>query len=318
MIIDTHVHVWTYPALREVEDKIRTTEDLATFRTRYPELYDRTLTEDPIDNSDTLIESMDAFGIDFALVQARPGSVTNDQVAESVRRHPDRLFGLMRIGHDQEAAYEYLADPAPVRREAPEQVRHCIEGLGMKGLGEIFVRALTSEVDPEAIARDLAPLMDAVREYRVPIQFPTAWSQFPGGLFYGNPIWADEVAARYPEVPIILTKMGRSMTTYYEPCLAVAMRNANVYFDVVGTSPEHLRHALNALGSKRILFGTDWSATWRLVREPHDLYTLRLKVLDDAGVTEQEREDILWRNAVELFKLDISTGFDPPARRDYE
>ena len=304
MIIDSHVHIWGYPVLNEVGDKIRTTEDLIGFRTRYPDLYDRTLTEDPIDNSDALIAHMDEAGIDRALIQARPGSVTNDQVAISVRRHPDRLYGLMRIGHDQEAAYEYVEDPAPIRAAAAAEIDHCIGDLGMKGLGEIFVRALTAEVDPEAIGRDLAPMMDAVRKHGVPVQFPTAWTQFPGGLFYGNPIWADEVACRYPDVPIILTKMGRGMVTYFEPCMAVAMRNANVYFDVVGTTPEHLRQALNAIGSERILFGTDWSATWRFVREPMDLYALRLKVLDDARVTEEERENILWRNAVRLFKLD--------------
>ena len=173
----------------------------------------------------------------------------------------------------------------------------------MKGLGEIFIRALTREVDSERIAYDLKPMMDAVSHYGVPVQFPTAWTQFPGGLFYGNPIWADEVACRYPETPIILTKMGRSLVTYFEPCLAVAMRNVNVYFDVVGTCPEHLRKALDTIGSKRILFGSDWSATWRWVRDPDELYTLRLKVLDDANVTEEEREDILWRNTERLFKL---------------
>lgn len=304
MIIDTHIHVWSYPALRDARDYIRTTEDLVSFRTRHPDLYDRTLTEDPFDNSDALIADMDEFGIDRALVQARPGLVTNDQVAQSVRRHPDRLYGLMRIGHDQEAAYEYLEDPAPVRFDAPRQVAYCMEELGMKGVGEIFVRALTKEVDPEAIAYDLRPMMDAVQKYQVPIQFPTAWSQFPGGLFYGNPIWADEVAAHYPDVPIILTKMGRSLTSYYETCIAVAMRNANVYFDVVGTSPQHLRHALDLIGSERILFGSDWSATWSCVREPLPLYTMRLKVLEDANVTADERENMLWRNAARLFKLD--------------
>jgi len=303
MIIDSHVHVWSYPALFDLEDKIRTTEDLITFRTKYPDLYDRTLHEDPVDNSDQLIAHMDERGIDKAFVQARPGSVTNDQVAESVRRHPDRLFGLMRIGHDQEAAHEYLEDTAPVRFSAPDQIAHCIEDLGMKGLGEIFIRALTHETDSERIAYDLRPMMDAVSHYGVPVQFPTAWTQFPGGLFYGNQIWADEVACRYPDVPIILTKMGRSMITYFEPCMAVGMRNENVYFDVVGTSADHLRQALDLLGSERIMFGSVWSATWSCVREPAPLYTMRLKVLEDANCTEEERENILWRNAARLFKL---------------
>ena len=304
MIIDTHIHVWSYPALANAREQIKNTQDLISFRTRFPDLYDRTLHEDPMDNSDQLVADMDEFGIDKAFVQARPGSVTNAQVAESVRRHPDRLYGMMRIGHDQEAAYKYLDDPAPVREAAGDEVKHCMEDLGMKGLGEIFVRALTAEINPEKIANDLAPMMDAVQKYKVPVQFPTAWSQFPGGLFYGNPIWADEVAARYPDVPIILTKMGRSLITYYEPCLTVAMRNENVYFDVVGTNAEHLRHALDHLGSERILFGSDWSATWSCVREPAPLYTMRLKVLEDANCTEEERENILWRNATHLFRLD--------------
>ena len=304
MIIDSHVHVWSYPALMDVGDKIHTTQDLIAFRTRYPDIYDRTLTEEPCDNSDMLVAHMDEAGIDKALVQARPGSVTNDHVAESVRRHPDRLFGLLRIGHDQEAAYEYLEDTSTVRDAAGDMVAHGIEDLGMKGLGEIFVRALTTETHPEKIAKDLVPMMDAVRRYGVPVQFPTAWTQFPGGLFWGNPIWADEVAGRYPDVPVILTKMGRGMITYFEPCLAVAMRNANVHFDVVGTTPEHLKIALESIGSERILFGTDWSATWRFVREPADLYAMRLKVLDDAGVEGEARENILWRNAARLFRLD--------------
>ena len=308
MIIDSHVHIWSFPALMDIGDKIRTTQDLIAFRTRYPDLYDRTLTEAPVDNSDMLIAHMDEAGIDRALIQARPGAVTNDHVAESVRRHPDRLAGLMRIGHDQEAAYEYLADTSAVRDGAGDQVAYCIEELGMKGLGEIFVRALTTETHPEKIARDLVPMMDAVSRYGVPVQFPTAWTQFPGGLFWGNPIWADEVACRYPDVPIILTKMGRGMITYFEPCLTVAMRNSNIHFDVVGTTSEHLKIALDAIGSERILFGTDWSATWRFVRDPADLYTMRLKVLDDAGVAGAARENILWRNAARLFGLSGSSN----------
>ena len=308
MFIDTHVHVWSYPVLENLGDRIRSTEDLITFRTRHPDLYDRTLTEGPIDNADRLIEHMDRNGVDKAIVQARPGSVTNDQVAESVARHPDRLHGLLRIGHDQEAAYEYVADPGPVREAAPAHIAYCLDELGMIGMGETFVRAFTTSVEPERIAKDLAPIMETLREYKAPIQFPTAWSQFPGGLVYGNPVWVDEVAYRYPDVPVILTKMGRGLQYYFDTSMAVALRNANVYFDVVGTKGEHLRQAIDAIGSKRIMFGSDWSATWRYVREPADLYAIRLRVLDDAGLSAEEREDILWRTAAGLFGLDDGAG----------
>ena len=102
MIIGTHTHVWSYPALLKAREQISTTEDLVSFRTRYPELYARTLREEPIDNS--------------------------------VLKFPDRLYGLMRIGHDQEAAYEYLEDPTPVRNASGDMVSYCIEGVWEKFL----------------------------------------------------------------------------------------------------------------------------------------------------------------------------------------
>src|SRR5262249_59876142 len=70
------------------------------------------------------------------------------------------------------------------------------------------------------------------------------------------------------------------------------------------TNPQHLRFAIDKLGAHRIMFGTDWSATWRWISVPTSLHKLRLKVLDDANLTEEERRLILWDNAVKIFKLD--------------
>src|SRR5690349_4360547 len=109
---------------------------------------------------------------------------------------------------------------------------------------------------------------------------------------------------RHPKVPIILTKMGRSIGRYFDSTMTVAMRNVNIYLDVVGTRPDHLRFAIDKLGAHRILFGTDWSATWRWVRSPLPLHQLRLKVLEDANLTAEERQMILWDNAVRLFKVE--------------
>jgi predicted TIM-barrel fold metal-dependent hydrolase len=304
VIIDTHVHILGYPSLENLSDKIKTTEDLIAFRTRYPDLYNSTLSESPVDNSEYLIVDMDRHGVKYALVQARPGSVTNEQVATVVQKHPDRLFGLLRIGHDQEAA-GYLDDPAPVREKAPEEIEFCIEKLHMKGMGEVFVRALTTEIHPEKIARDLDPIISTLAKYKVPVQFPTAWSQFPGGLYYGNPIFVDEIAQRHPDVPIILTKMGRGIGYYFDTAMAVAQRNTNVFFDTVGTIGSHLRIAVDKIGAERIMFGTDWSATWRWISKPADLHTIRLKTLDDAGLSEEEKEQILWKTAARVFNLGV-------------
>jgi predicted TIM-barrel fold metal-dependent hydrolase len=303
MIVDTHVHIFSYPSFRDLSNQIRTMEDAIAFRTRYPDLYNCNLTEAPVDSTDELVADMDKNGVDFALVQARAGHVSNDLVAHAARRYPTRMAALARVGHDQEAA-GYDDDPAPAREKAPAELERALTKLGMCGVGEIFVRSMTNHIHPEKIAKDLSGIMHVVAKHQVPIQFPTAWSQFPGGLFYGDPVWADEVAGRNPTVQVILTKMGRSIERYFDTVMSVAMRNINVYLDVVGTNPKHLRFAVDKLGPDRIMFGTDWSTTWRWLSVPATLHQIRMKVLDDAKLTHAEREQILWKNAARLFKLD--------------
>jgi len=303
MIIDTHVHIYSFPSFRDLSNHIRTMEDAIAFRTRYPELYKCNLTEAPTDNTDELIGDMDKNGIDFALVQARAGFVSNDLVAAAAKQFPDRMVPLARVGHDQQSA-GYHEDPGPVREAAPAEFDRALSSLGMKGIGELFVRAFTNEIHPEKIAKDLGGIMRVAEKHGVPVQIPTAWSQFPGALFYGDPIWVDELANRHPSVPIILTKMGRSITRYFDAALTVAMRNVNVYFDVVGTNPQHLRQAVDSLGAERIMFGTDWSTTWHWLRVPATLHEIRKKVVDDAKLGEAAREQIMWKTAANLFKLE--------------
>jgi predicted TIM-barrel fold metal-dependent hydrolase len=310
MIIDSHVHIFSFPSFRDLSNHIRTMEDAIAFRTRYPELYKRNATDEPIDNTDELIRDMDKNGIDFAIVQARVGRISNDMVADAAKRHPDRMAALARLGHDQQSG-GYLDDPGPVRDAAPAELDRCLGTLGMKGVGETSVRAFSTEIHPERIAKDIAGIMRIVEKHQVPIQFPTAWTQFRDALYYGDPIWVDEVAGRHPTVPIILTKMGRSITRYFESAMVVAMRNVNVYFDVVGTNPEHLRLAIDKIGADRIMFGTDWSTILHWLRVPATLHQIHLKVLDDARLTNAEREQVLWKTAAKIFKLDGLTERSP-------
>ena len=168
-----------------------------------------------------------------------------------------------------------------------------VEQLGLKGMGETLVRSLTNEIHPERIARDLEPIMRTLARYGVPMQIPTGWSQFPGGLAYGDPLWVDELAGRHPDVPIILTKMGRSIQHLFDNAMMVALRNANVHFDIVGSSPAHVRGAVDKLGADRVMFGTDWSATWRWMTQPADIHTQRLRLVEAAGLSDEERERVL-------------------------
>ena len=315
--IDTHIHlIGATRSFEQLADKVTRVEDVINLASRHPEIHRARFTEEMVDMSDALIEIMDRHNISHVLIQQTNGRATNDMVAETVKKHPDRFFGLIRIGgHDEPPAELSKRRPGNIpteeelaanRARAVKEIAHGVEKLGLIGVGEFFNRRFTMETHPERIAMDFQPIMDVLAKYKIPFQIHTAWTQYPHNLFYHDPIWTDEIAYSYPEIPIILTKMGRSIPHLFENALSVARRNVNVYFDTVGTTGEHIRRAVDQLGAHRIMFGTDWSPTWRWVTEPTDYYTLRKGVLDKANLTPSEREQIEWRTAAEVFKLNLT------------
>src|SRR4051812_39341518 len=125
-IIDTHVHLLSFPSLQDLGDKIRNSEDVIQFRTRYPELYYAARSEEALDNSDHLVAAMDRNGVGQALVSPTSGNTTNEQVAAAIKTRPGRLFGLFRIGHREEAL-GFPDDPKPLRERTPDEIQYCLE-----------------------------------------------------------------------------------------------------------------------------------------------------------------------------------------------
>ena len=80
-------------------------------------------------------------------------------------------------------------------------------------------------------------------------------------LKYSNPMYLDDVAVDFPDMPIVLAHPSFPWT---EEGLAVAQHKPNVYYDMSGWSPKYfpetfIRYA-NSLLKKKMLFGSDWPA----------------------------------------------------------
>jgi predicted TIM-barrel fold metal-dependent hydrolase len=306
--IEAHCHlIGASPISENLGDKIRTLADKVAFRTRYPELYAGRMTLSPIDISDALLADMDANGVTHAIIQQDYGLGDNDMVAAAVAKHKDRFFGLLRILHHKHTAQQMpTRDEMPkLRQLASEEIKRGIEDLGLIGAGEFFARAFTTEVNPDNILEDFRPIFDTLAQYKAPILIQTAWTQFKHNLIYGDPIWVDEIAGEYPQVPIVLTKMGRGFESLFDSAVLVAMRNKNVYFDIVDTRADHIRRAIDIIGSDRIIYGSDWCCMTRWVREPAGCHQHHLDLLTQAGATPEERENIEWRTANSVFRLNL-------------
>lgn len=113
------------------------------------------------------------------------------------------------------------------------------------------------------------PIYEVLAEHKLPALFHTGQTAvgrgLPGGggirLGYSNPIHLDDVAADFPEMPIIL---AHPSFPWQEEAISVALHKPQVYIDLSGWSPKYfpplLIQYMNTLLREKVLFGSDFPA----------------------------------------------------------
>jgi predicted TIM-barrel fold metal-dependent hydrolase len=147
------------------------------------------------------------------------------------------------------------------------------------------------------------PLYELFAAARLPVLFHTGHSGIgtgvPGGagirLKYGNPMYIDDVAVDFPELPII---MAHPSFPWQDEALSVCLHKPTVYIDLSGWSPKYFPPSLvqyaNTLLKRKVLFGSDypWITPDRWLAD-----------LETIGIREEVKPLILKENAVRLFGL---------------
>jgi predicted TIM-barrel fold metal-dependent hydrolase len=305
-LIDCHCHVGSGPTVAELAPTIHSAADWGALRTGQPEKFAKAVSEDAVDDSAILLGAMDRYGVTHAIIQTAPGKGTNNQmVLDAAKNSGGRFFPIYRPEAVSNAAARGTLG-VDLGGEVSEVVRQIADELqspamsATRGVGEIV--PITTEIHPAKITRDMAPIMEVLKARGdLPIMFPTGYTGWKGVHYYVfSPIWVDEVAATFPTVPIVLTKMGRSIRASFDACLSIAMRNANIYFDMTDTSAEHLREAISIIGAERIMFGSDLSA----ISSGHSIVD-NLRTAIETRLTAEEREQIAWKTANQIYKLGL-------------
>lgn len=147
-------------------------------------------------------------------------------------------------------------------------------------------------------ARNLYPLYSWCEEIRLPVMVHTGSSIFPGSkLKYGDPLLMDDVAADFPDLPVILCHAGRGI--WHEAASLLARIHPNVWLEISGLPPSRLLNYLPGVGSlaERVLFGSDWPGVPGIKANAEAVAAL--------GLGEEAVEAILWSNASALFGLEV-------------
>jgi len=175
--------------------------------------------------------------------------ISNEEVAEAAAEHADVAIPFASI------------DPGRGKMGVRE-ARRLIEDFGVKGFK---FHPIVQEFFPnDHVAY---PLYEVIAEAKLPALFHTgqtgigAGMRAGGGLRvkYANPIHLDDVAADFPDMPII---MAHPSFPWQDEALSVATHKPQVYIDLSGWSPKYFPPLLvqyaNTLLKHKVLFGTDF------------------------------------------------------------
>jgi predicted TIM-barrel fold metal-dependent hydrolase len=211
--------------------------------------------------------------------------ITNEEIAELAHKHADVAIPFASVNPHRGTEGVRLA-------------RKLIKEYGVKGF-----KFHPSEQDFFPNDRLAYPLYEAIAEAKLPALFHTGQTGVgagtPGGggirLKYSNPMLLDDVAADFPDMPIVL---AHPSFPWQEEALSVATHKPQVYIDLSGWSPKYFPPILvqyaNTLLKDKILFGSDYP-----VMTPERW----LADFDKLAIKPEVRPLILKQNAVRLLRL---------------
>jgi predicted TIM-barrel fold metal-dependent hydrolase len=198
-----------------------------------------------------------------------------------------------------------------------------VRDLGFKGIGELILERF-SPAAPSDLYVELRPIMDVCRKYRVPVFIHTgydpvtfrlkrstddanSWSYLPAPLRYRDPIYLDDVALEYPDVPIIVAHMGGRFLRHFEGALMLAFRHKNVYLTTAGAPSEFIARAAEEVGADRMIWGSDWA--WRSVKgnTPADRLgqARNFASLENAQLSAAQKEAIVGKTLASLLGIAV-------------
>jgi predicted TIM-barrel fold metal-dependent hydrolase len=223
------------------------------------------------------------FTVDYETRSGR-APVANEEVAEVAAANPDVMIPFASVD--------------PRRPDAVERARRLIEDHGVRGF----------KFHPNIQAffpndREVYPLYEVIEAARLPALFHTGHSGIgsgvPGGgglrLKYSNPIYVDDVAADFPQLPIVL---AHPSFPWQDEALSIAMHKPEVYIDLSGWSPKYFPPQLvqyaNTLLKRQVLFGSDY---------PMITPDRWLRDFEQLDIDDEVRPLVLKENAARLLDL---------------
>lgn len=217
-----------------------------------------------------LLEQMDSAGVDIAVIRCYAESLDNESVHDAITSHPDRFIGLYTVN--------------PWFDNAPEELDYALANKGFRGL---YMHPLRHGYMLGEFQL-YYPLLDVCRKHNAVV-----WCYSAAEVF-SNPVFFNTIAQDYPDVNIIMGRMGLQYDN--ASAVAIAKKYPNIYLETSGSMDFNAHRAIKTAGPDKVLFGTGTPDV--------GYFDLELIKVRNAAKNFPDGEDkVLYKNAVRIFNL---------------
>jgi len=298
-IIDVHIHPFaliTEDQLLEEMDKARVDLGVLLALDVDPLDLDRSDVKDMVFNRLLDLYSYDAKRVMEELkVFLEMARTRDEEVADLVKKHPERFVGFGSIDLSKDDAY------------AEEKIK-TIDRLDLKGIKLIPTLQF---FNPEKARKKMRKVFEYCEKNEKIILChcgcdPYIWEE-PHVSQDANPKYLQSVVQDFEKVRVIVAHMGcysaRMPGIWMDEALELGRENENVWFDIAAvpylvTREKFVDKIRRTVGLDRVLFGSDYPAVGGVSIE-----SMVAEVRDSPCLTEEEKAKVLGLNAAKLLGL---------------
>jgi len=291
-VIDTHVHLFSLPLLKEMAERPETPKRFkqALKEGKWGRRANESLPDMSADEMATwYVDRLAAANVAKALIV----SVMPDSqfMRDFIREANGHVHALCNVDPRDPGS------PALLEREM---------AAGFRGVKLYPVNRCFKLSDPKC-----RPFFEKANELGANIIIHYGVTVDPtGDLNFADPLDLSPVSRDFPDLKFVIAHFGAG---WLDSVLRLAYQCKNVCVDTSGTNnwmdyyvpkmtlPEVFERAIMALGPERVLFGTD-SGTTAPYR--HWIRFMQQRVLEEMGLSDGDRDLILRGNASRIFRLD--------------
>lgn len=219
---------------------------------------------------DDFVARMNENGIDKAVVFTFSEQIDNDYIVKSVKKYPDRLYGLVTIN--------------PWSTNSEQELREAFEKKEIYGLKLHPVK--------HAFAFDnhnlLDPLFKICEEYNKPVL------SFGGANVYSSPNMFAEMAVQFPNVNFLMAHGGQMYETV--SAINVAKKYKNIFIESSLMFSLRLSNLLKNDLENQIIFGSDY---------PTGDFSLEKKKIELLVEDQEIKDKIFYKNILNLLESGV-------------